>query len=98
MNKFRSLYNYACGINFAYLLVLGLVIKALVSDVSYATFLLTIPVLGFESYKMYLKSKAPDAVAINQEVMSELDKLKAKVNANTFEKGLSQTPGNKRYF
>lgn len=98
MNKLSSLWNYCSGINLAYILVLTLMVKALIGDISYATFLITIPVLGFESYKLFLKSKAPDVVAINHEIMSELDKLKAKVNANTFEKGLSSTSASKRYF
>lgn len=98
MNKLRSLVNYLSGINFAYILILALVIKALVSDISIATFLLSIPVLGFESYKLYLKTKQPDPVAINQEILAELDKIKAKVNASTFEKGLSAQAAPKRYF
>lgn len=98
MDKLRLAYNYICGTNFAYLLVLGLVVKALVSDVSYATFLLTIPVLSFEGYKLYIKSKTPDPIMLDAEVRKELDNIKSKLNANTFEKGLkSQTP-TQRYF
>lgn len=98
MNKLRSLYAYACGTNFAYLLILGLVVKALVSDISVATFLLSIPVLGFESYKLYLKSKKPDPVVINQEIKEELERIKAKVNAGAFEKNIAPNAPAKRYF
>lgn len=98
MEKLRALYAYLCGTNFAYLLILALVIKALISDVSYATFLLTLPVLGFEAYKIYIKTKTPDPVLINQEIRDELDKLKAKMNANNFEKNLTQPAAAKRYF
>ncbi len=99
MNKLRSLYAYASGINFAHLLVLGLVVKALISDISVATFLLSVPVLGYEAYKLYLKSKKPDPIVINQEIKEELERIKAKVNAGAFEKNLS-TPVSpaKRYF
>ncbi len=99
MNKLRSLYAKASGINFAYLLILGLVVKALVSDISIATFLLSVPVLAFESYKLYLKTKVQDPVVINHEVMDRLDKLQAKVNAGTLERGLTTaTTPSKRYF
>lgn len=98
MDKLRSLYTYLCGTNFAYLLVLGLVVKALISDISYAAFLLSIPVLGFESYKLYLKTKKPDPIVINHEVMDRLDKIQAKVNAGAFEKNLSPNAPAKRYF
>lgn len=84
--------------NFAYLLTLGLMIKALIFDISYAAFLLTIPVLVFEGYKLYLKSKTPDPIALDAEVRKELDNIKSKLNANTFEKGLASTSPTKRYF
>jgi hypothetical protein len=98
VNKLHLLYNYFCGKNFAYLLILGLVIKAIISDISIATFLLSIPILSFEAYKIYIKSKKPDPIVINQEVMAELDKLKAKVNAGQFQKGLDAASPSKRYF
>ena len=98
MEKLRSFYAYLCGTNFAYLLILALVVKAIISDVSYATFLLTLPVLGFESYKLYIKHKTPDPVIINEEIRGELDKLKAKVNAGQFQKGMDAASQNKRYF
>lgn len=98
MDKLRSLYAYLSGKNFAYALVLALVVKAIVSDVSYATFLLTVPVLAFESYKLYIKTKTPDPVVINQEIKDELDKIKAKINAGQFQKGLDAASQNKRYF
>ena len=72
MDRFKAVYAYLCGTNFAYFLILGLVVKALVSDISIATFLLSIPVLGFESYKLYLKSKTPDPIVIDAEVRKEL--------------------------
>lgn len=96
MNRLKAIIS---GTNFAYLLILALVVKSIVSDVSYAAFLLTIPVLGFESYKLYLKSKAPNQVVLDAEMRKELDNIKSKLNANAFEKGLTaaSTP-NKRYF
>lgn len=98
MTRLKAIYAYLCDTNFAYLLVLGLVVKALVHDISYPSFLLSIPVLGFEAYKIYLNSKKPDPVAINKEVMEELDKLKSKVNANTFEKGMKASGVAPRFF
>lgn len=96
MEKLRAVYKYISGINFAYILILGLLGKALISDVSYATFLLTIPVLGFEAYKLYIKTKTPDPIVHDRAIMDELDKLKAKVNATSMEKNLATAP--KRYF
>jgi hypothetical protein len=99
MNRLKSAYAYLCGTNFAYLLILGLVVKALIHDVSYASFLLTLPILGFESYKLYIKTKTVDPVVLDGEIRKELDNIKAKLNANTLEKGLnSPTTPIKRYF
>ena len=98
MNYLRSFYARLSGINFAYLLILGLVIKAIAFDVSYASFLLTIPVLAFEGYKLYLKSKIQDPVVLDSEVRKELDQIKSKLNASTFEQGLKPAGAAKRYF
>lgn len=99
MARLKALYSYLCGSNFAYLLILGLVVKALIHDVSYATFLLTLPILGFESYKLYIQTKKPDPVAIDESIRKELDNIKAKLNANTLEKGINApTTPMKRYF
>jgi hypothetical protein len=99
MNRLKLAYAYLCGTNFAYLLILALVVKALIHDVSYASFLLTLPVLGFESYKLYLKHKTPDPIVIDEQIRKELDNIKAKLNANTLEKGINApTTPMKRYF
>lgn len=82
--------------NYAYVAVVALLVKAVVSDVSYPAFLITAPILGFEAYKLYIKSKQPDPVAINAEIRRELDNLKAKMNAENLEK--SMTKPNIRYF
>jgi hypothetical protein len=94
MERFKAL----SGMNFAYLLVLALMVKALVADISYPIFLLTIPILTFEGYKLYIKSKQPDPVVIDAEVRKELDNIKSKLNATTFEKGLSAQKPVQRYF
>lgn len=91
MNFFRSLYTRLSRVNLAYVLVLGLVVKAIISDISYATFLLTVPVLAFEGYKLYLKAKQPDPIKINEEVVKELDNIKSKLNAQTMEKSMKST-------
>ncbi len=98
MEKLRSLYAYLCGANFAYFLILALVVKAIVSDISYATFLLTIPVLAYESYKLYIKTKTPDVVVLDAELRKELDNIKAKINATTLGQGISGPAPVKRYF
>ncbi len=98
MNRLKSFYAYLCGSNFAYALVLALVVKAIVSDINYATFLLTIPILSYESYKLYIKTKTPDAVALDAELRKELDQIKAKVNATTLGQGISGPAPVKRYF
>ena len=88
MEFFRSLYNKVTSFNFAHILVLGVVVKAVVSDISIAAFLVTIPVLAYESYKLYLKAKTPDPIKINEEVVKELDNIKAKLNATAIEKSV----------
>lgn len=90
MNFFRSAYDRLSVVNLSHVLVLALVVKALVSDVSYSTFLLTLPVLGFEAYKLYLKSKKPDPVQLDAEMRKELDNIKAKINAQTMDKNIKQ--------
>ena len=96
MDKFKKIYSYLSGTNFAYLLVLAVVIKSVVSDISYAAFLVTIPVLAFEGYKLFLKSKKPDAIIINTEIQKQLDNIHAKVNANQMDQTLTKPM--KRYF
>lgn len=88
MDFLRSLYNKVSSLNLAHLLVLGLVIKAIASDISIASFLITLPVLAFEGYKLFVKTKQPDPVKINEEVVKELDNIKSKLNANTMEKSV----------
>ena len=96
MEKFRVVYNYLSSFNLAYILVLGLLGKALISDVSYPTFLITVPILCFEGYKLYIKSKEPVAYIHDKAIMDELDKLKAKLNAQSLDKNINSVP--KRYF
>lgn len=98
MDRLKSFFSYIYGMNYAYLLVLALMVKAIVSDVSYASFLLTIPVLAFEGYKLYLKAKTPSPVVLDAEMRKELDNIKSKLNATTFEKGLGSVAPAKRYF
>ncbi len=99
MARLKALLRQIAGLNLAYLLILGLVVKALVSDISIATFLLSIPILSYEAYKLYLKHKTPDPVVVDAEIRKELDNIKSKLNANAFNKGIdaAATPS-KRYF
>lgn len=96
MEKLRAAYKYCSTLNYAYLLIIGLLAKALISDVSYATFLITVPILAFEAYKLYIKTRTPDPVVLDNEVRRELDNIKSKLSAVTMEKGV-QAPV-KRYF
>lgn len=96
MEKLRAVFKYISGINLAYILVLALMIKAVISDVSYPTFLLTIPILCFEGYKLYIKSKKPDPVVFDAELRKELENIKSKVNANSLDKNINAPM--KRYF
>lgn len=97
MEKLQNLYKKILGMNLAHALVLGLVVKAIVSDISYSAFLLTIPVLAFEGYKLYLKSKKPDPVVIDAEIRKELEAVKSRINLINLEKNQVQQPA-KRYF
>lgn len=94
--KVLTFINSISGTKIAYALVLGLVAKSLFVEPGYSTVCLLIPLLSFEAYKLYLKSKTPDPVRINQEVMKELDNLKSKLSAL----GVSQSvePSKRRYF
>lgn len=96
MERFRLAYNYLSTRNYTHFLLLGLLAKGLISDVSYATVLLTAPILLFEAYKIYIKTKTPDPIVLDAEVRKELDNIKSKLNAVQMEKGITQPV--KRYF
>jgi len=96
MDFFRSLYTRLSKYNVAHLLILGLVVKAIVQDVSYPAVLICIPILGYEAYKLYLKHKTPEPVKIDEAIVKELDNIKSKLNAQTFEKSVK--PETRRYF
>lgn len=96
MGRLKKAFSFFFGMNFAYLLVLGLVIKALVHDLSYPTFLISVPVLAFEGYKLYLNTKKRDPVVLDEEIRKELDNIKAKLNAGSLEKSIKQPV--QRYF
>lgn len=96
MDKLRSIWTYISGMNLAHILVLALVVKSIIYDISYSSFLLTLPVLAFEGYKLYLKSKQPDPVILSREVQQELGDLKSKLTSLTMEKSLVKP--NQRYF
>jgi hypothetical protein len=93
MDKYLNLLKKT---DYARVLVLLLVAKALIFDISYATFLISIPVLGFEAYKLYLKSKTPDPVRIDAAIRNELDNIKAKLTAESLQKSVKAEP--RRYF
>lgn len=88
--------NFFMGINYAYLFALAVIVKAVVADISIPAMLVTAPLLAYEAYKHYLKSKTPDPVRLDSELLRELDNLKGKINALSLEKGMKPTPT--RYF
>jgi hypothetical protein len=98
MDKLRSLVGYLKFLNPTHILALALMLKALVADVSYATFLLTIPVLAFEGYKLYLKSKTPDPIRLSNEVQQELNAMKAKLSAMSMEKSVKPAAGQRPFW
>ncbi len=94
--KVLTLIKSISGTNIAYTLVLGLVAKSLFVDPGYSTVCLLIPFLGFEAYKLYLKSKTPDPVRISSEVQKELEQLKSKLSALSVSQSVE--PSKRRYF
>lgn len=95
-NLFNKLKDYVAGMNIAHLLVLGLIGKSLFTTLPATAVALTVPILGFEAYRLYLKSKSPDPVRINAEVQKELDQVKSKLTALTMKENIE--PAKKRYF
>lgn len=95
-NKIKLAIAKLSGMNLAHALVLALVAKAIFIDVSISTVLLTVPVLGYEAYRLFLKSKQPDPVVINEEVKKELELVKGKLSALTMDKNV--VPQKTRYF
>jgi hypothetical protein len=96
MLKLRSAYNYLCSLNYTHILVCGLVLKSIIFDVSYASFLLTIPFLTYDAYRLYIKMKTPEPIELDAELRKELDNIKSKLNAGSMEKNIAPTV--KRYF
>jgi hypothetical protein len=95
--KLQTALKKLSGMNVAHALVLALVAKSIFIDVSFSTVLLTVPVLAYEAYELWLKSKRPNPVLINDEVKKELELVKGKLNALTMDKNVG--PGkNARYF
>jgi hypothetical protein len=95
MSKFLTIYNYLSTRNYTHFLLLALLIKGLIADVSYSTVLLTVPVLCFEAYHLYIKAKRPEPVVFDTELRKELDNIKSKLNAGSLEKNINVP---KRYF
>lgn len=94
--KLQAALKYLSGMNLAHALVLAIVAKAIFIDVSLSTVLLTIPVLGYEAYQLWLKAREPKPVEINHEVQKELEQLKGKLAALTMDKNVK--PSVSRYF
>ncbi len=81
------------GTDLARGLALCLVLKALILDVSYATVLLLVPLMGYEGYKLYLKSKKPDPFQMDEAIRKELEAVKTRLSAINMEKNMvPQTP------
>lgn len=80
--------KYLSGMNVAHALVLAIVAKSLFSETPVSVVLLTVPVLAYEAYKLFLKSKTPDPVVINDEVKKELELIKSRVVAMSMEKNV----------
>jgi hypothetical protein len=97
MNYIRSAYTYLFGMNLVYACVIGLLIKSIAVGINYPDFLITIPALSFEAYKLFLASKRPDPVRVSEEVQKNLDNITSRINALTLEKNAKQT-GTTRYF
>lgn len=96
MEKLRAAYNYLSTRNYTHFLLLALLLKGLIADISYSTVLLTVPILLFQAYQLYIKSKKPDPIVLDAEVRKELDNIKSKLNANNMEKNIPAAT--KRYF
>ncbi len=103
MDKLRAAYNYLSTRNYTHFLLLALLVKGLIADVGYSTALLTVPILLFEAYRLYIKTKTPEPIQHDIAIMKrfekmqeELDRLKAKANANSLDKNINAPA--KRYF
>lgn len=59
--------------------------------------MLAIPVLGYEGYKLFLRSKKPEPVVIEGELRKEMDRMNNKLSALTMERGVAPVVA-KRYF
>lgn len=86
MELFARVKTYLVDLDVTKTLILLLVLKAIALDVSFSSSALLIPILGFEGYKLFLKSKAPDPVRINDALQQRLDRIESKVSAVTLEK------------
>lgn len=83
-------------VNPTLVLVAAIAIKAVALDVSVAAMLVTVPLLAYEAYKLYLAQKLPNPVLISEEMRKELDNIKSKLNLLHVEKSLK--PPQSRHF
>lgn len=84
------------NVNYALFLVAAIAVKAVAFDVSVAAMLVTVPLLAFEGYKLYLKHKTPEPIKFTAEIQKEIDAIKSKLNLLQVEKSLKPQPS--RYF
>lgn len=85
LNRIKS---YLVDLDVTKSLILALVAKSVIFDVSYASALLLLPILGFESYKLFLKSKAPDPVRLNAELLAKIENIQSKLSAANLDKSV----------
>lgn len=86
--KLQKALKFTSGINIAHALVLGLVVKAIILDVSLSGMLLSIPILAYEAYRLWLKTQEPKPALIDAEVRKELEQVKSKLAALTMDKNV----------
>lgn len=91
MELFNHVKSYLTTLDVTKSLILALVVKAIVFDVSYASSLLVVPILGYEAYKRYLKSKAPDPVRLNAELLAKIENIQSKLSAVNLDKSVITT-------
>jgi hypothetical protein len=93
----RSVYSFLKNLNYAYLCVVGLLVKSIVFGINYPDFLITVPVLALEGFKLYIKSKTPPPAQIDAELRKEINNIKDKLGTMDIAKS-TKPQGNIRYF
>lgn len=83
--------SYVSGTNFALLVFLGYSLKGLIGESSYEDVSVFVAACGLYGYSLFLKSKTPDPVRINNEIQTQINELQKNLRDTHMQNNLKKT-------